>query len=282
MRRRRPGQRQQQPDERSTPHRDPPLAAAPPRSAAAAPGIAPRAARPPSPAASPPRPRAAPPRMPASPPAPPRSTRTRWFPKADATGPCQAPGGSAATAAKNPSPNVPSTELATAASIVGGSSEPRPTLAGSAPPASAASAAPGSASPRNTCRNVTRAGRREPLRMRLKIRLQLRLARRQRPRAGIAQELHLLPQPPPDHRVVPVEPQRQRLAIVDLLPNVVVDQPRPLRRRRRPPPHRLELADDPLDHRRRHLDDGLIRPRRRRANRAMDGKDRNPDQQEVE
>ena len=53
--------------------------------------------------------------------------------------------------------------------------------------------------------------------------------RHQRARAGVAQELHLLPQPPPDHRVVAVEPERQRLAVVDLLPDEVLDEPGQLR-----------------------------------------------------
>ena len=55
-------------------------------------------------------------------------------------------------------------------------------------------------------------------------RLELRVGRRGLDGRVLDEELELLPQTPPDDRVVAVEAQREGLARSDLLPDVVVDQ----------------------------------------------------------
>ena len=114
------------------------------------------------------------------------------------------------------------------------------------------------------------------------MRPELGFLRRERARAGVAQELHLLPQPPPDHRVVTVEPERQRLAIVDLLAHEVLDQPRQLRVGRRPPPYGLELPRQPLDLGRRHRDHLRRAGRVCRSRGAIEAEYRGADQEKVQ
>ena len=159
---------------------------------------------------------------------------------------------------------------------------PPPTSAGSAPAASAASTSGGSVAVEQHLPERDLRRRREPVGMRLEIRPELRLLRHEPARACVSQELHLLPQAPPDDRVVPVEPERQRLAIVDLLPNMVLDEPVQLRPRRRPAPDALELPGQTLLLRRGHVDDPPIRRRFAWSGEPVRAEDRQPDEEEVQ
>ena len=68
------------------------------------------------------------------------------------------------------------------------------------------------------------------------VRLDLLLRRRRRLRPILQQEGHLLREAAADNRIVAVEPQLLRLAVQDLLPDRLVQQPRQLRPGRLPPP----------------------------------------------
>ena len=65
--------------------------------------------------------------------------------------------------------------------------------------------------------------------------------------AGVRQEFHLLPEAPADHRVVAIEAERQRFAVVDLLAHEVVDDRAHFIVVRRSPPDRLETLRELLD-----------------------------------
>jgi len=61
------------------------------------------------------------------------------------------------------------------------------------------------------------------------------------------QELELLPEPPPNDGVVPIEPHGDRLADRHLFADVVADQPLELLARGRPEPDELEALGEVLD-----------------------------------
>ena len=93
------------------------------------------------------------------------------------------------------------------------------------------------------------------------VALELLLARlRLAPEVG-GQELELLPEPAADDRVVAVQPERQRLAVVDLLADVVIDQPVELLGGRRAEPNPRPVLGEGLD--RRRADDDLLAGRGR-------------------
>ena len=102
--------------------------------------------------------------------------------------------------------------------------------------ASASMASPLWAGFRNICSKAACGGGFEFFGMRVEIGLQVGIGGRDRVGAGIGHELDLLLQPPPDDGVALVEPERQRLANVDLFLHIGVDQPLELVGRGRPLP----------------------------------------------
>ena len=77
--------------------------------------------------------------------------------------------------------------------------------------------------------------------------LEVRVRRRGQVAGVLDEELHLLPQPPPDDRVVAVEAHRDGLARRDLLLDVIVDQALQLRPGGRPLPCPREPGGQVLD-----------------------------------
>ena len=97
----------------------------------------------------------------------------------------------------------------------------------------------------------------------------------------LGHELELLPQAPADDRVVTVQPKGQRLAVEHLLPDVIVDQPLELRRRRRPVPEPGPVTGQALD--RGRVDHDPFVPRGHGvAPRLPHGEERRPGHEEVE
>ena len=102
----------------------------------------------------------------------------------------------------------------------------------------------------------------------------LELGRRRLARGGnvLGQELHLLRHAALDDLVVLVEAHRERLAVEDLLLDLVLDHARELLRRRRAPPLRLVQQGELGDLVERQPD--LLRRRGRRASGLRDGVER--------
>ena len=63
---------------------------------------------------------------------------------------------------------------------------------------------------------------------------------------GCPEKFHLGAQPPPDDRVIGLQPETQSLAIIDLFLDMLADQPVDFRRRRWPAPDLRELFCQPL------------------------------------